>query len=177
MLDIKSKRTLLALLAEGKTFTYHCFWAGPFSQWHPAPMKVDGKFYPTAEHYMMAEKARLFNDQEAEKEIMKASGPREAKAWGRKVKNFDQNKWMNKCYDIVYAGSMAKYTQHEHLKSKLLSTGDNILVEASPKDPIWGIGLSEEHPNARNPHKWPGQNLLGFVLTNVREDLKTKEKQ
>lgn len=146
------------------------FWNGPFSQWHPAKFVVDGKEYNCAEQYMMAEKARLFGDVATEKLIMNASTPREQKALGRKVKNFNVGVWEKVAKDIVYKGNHAKFTQNRKLKEELLATVGT-LVEASPYDTIWGIGLREDDPKALSRDTWRGTNWLGEVLTKLRKDL------
>lgn len=150
-------------------FTF--FWNGPFSQWHLCKFVVDGIEYNCAEQFMMAEKARLFNDEETEKQIMETKSPREQKKLGRKVKNFDVDKWNESAKKIVYTGNKAKFTQNDYLKQKLLETRGTTLVEASPYDKIWGISLPEDDPRALNRETWKGTNWLGEVLTQLRDDL------
>jgi ribA/ribD-fused uncharacterized protein len=143
-----------------------------FSQWWPSPFIVDGTTYPTAEHWMMAQKALLFDDQEIFDLIVAANKPAIAKDLGRKVKNFEAEKWNSKAFEFVVEGNLHKFSQNEELKNFLLSTGDKILVEASPVDFIWGIGLPQEATEASDPLKWEGTNLLGFALMEVRAALK-----
>ena len=119
----------------------------------------------------MAKKAQLFNDLEAYKAIMMAEDPKEQKKIGRKVKNFDEKVWNVHAKDIVYQGNYYKFTQNKNLKNKLLSTKGTILVEASPFDRVWGIGLDKSNPLVLNRESWRGSNWLGEVLTQVREDL------
>jgi ribA/ribD-fused uncharacterized protein len=142
-----------------------------FSQWFEASFVIDGNHYSTAEHYMMAEKARLFGDEEIRSAILKSVHPKQAKDYGRKVRNFDPLLWEQQRLPIVVAGNLAKFQQNPALQSFLLGTGDRILVEASPVDKIWGIGLAADHPNATKPEKWPGLNLLGIALMEVRFQL------
>jgi ribA/ribD-fused uncharacterized protein len=129
--------------------------------------------YPTAEHYMMAEKARLFGAKEACRAILAAGDPAVAKRLGRSVTGFDDELWSAKRVEIVVRGNMAKFSQHSGLKAFLLSTGDAVLVEASPTDKVWGIGLAEDHVDAGTPSRWPGLNLLGFALMLVRTTLRS----
>lgn len=143
-----------------------------FSQWFPGKFEENGIIYKTAEHYMMAGKARLFNDPETEEEILKAGTPNQAKALGRKVKNFDPKLWDDYKYEIVTQGNLLKFSQNHKFKDFLLSTGEKILVEASPYDRIWGIGMLETDNRAENPLLWNGENLLGFALMEVRDQLK-----
>ena len=143
-----------------------------FSQWWEGnPFKVGDVTYSTAEHYMMAEKARLFGDMDSLQLILRARTPAEAKKLGRKVADFDEPTWVAARYDIVFQANLAKFTQHPQLNSFLLQTGDRVLVEASPFDRIWGIGMASSSPHAEQPEKWKGLNLLGFALMDVREHL------
>jgi len=147
------------------------FWGGPFSQWAKYRIEIKGKTYVTCEQYMMAEKARLFGDSDAEAKIMAAQNPREQKAIGRKVRNFEEARWKAACEEIVYQANLAKFSQHEELKNILLATGDKTIAEASPEDAIWGIGMAEDHPNVTEMSLW-GQNLLGKAIARVRERLR-----
>ena len=142
-----------------------------FSQWWVAPFTVDGITYKTAEHWMMAEKARLFNDSKHLEEIIKANSPMEAKQCGRKVIGFTPAKWDQHKYEIVKQGNFHKFSQHPALKSFLEDTKNRVLVEASPRDRIWGIGMSAANEKAENPLLWRGENLLGFALMEVRDQL------
>lgn len=144
------------------------------SQWWEDPFLLDGITYPTAEHWMMASKARLFGDAGAERSILAAPGPREAKALGRKVQGFDADIWRRDAYGIVVAGNLAKFAQHAGMCSYLLSTQPAVLVEASPYDGVWGIGLGPSDPKARDPLSWRGENLLGFALMEVRDRLASR---
>ena len=141
------------------------------SQWYPCQFEVDSMKYTSAEQYMMAEKARLFGDEEIRAEILNTSDPRKCKALGRKVRNFDKAVWNKEKEHIVRKGNTKKFLQNSALRSFLLSTGDKVLVEASPTDRVWGIGLGKNNPDALDPQKWRGQNLLGFALMNVRDFL------
>ncbi|MEV0404683.1 NADAR family protein [Actinoallomurus sp. NPDC050550] len=141
------------------------------SQWYPAPFTVDGVRYATAEHYMMAGKARLFGDAEAEKRVLADDDPGKAKGAGRKVRGFDEETWAEQRYGLVVAANEAKFGQSSALRGFLLGTGDRVLVEASPYDTIWGIGLSASQPEALRPAEWRGLNLLGFALMDVRAAL------
>jgi ribA/ribD-fused uncharacterized protein len=152
-------------------FTFFYRTQSPFSQWHPCFFEVEGITYQSAEQYMMHQKALLFGDEGVAQEILQAQHPREQKALGRKVKNFEAEVWNNHCKAIVYTGNYAKFTQNEHLKAELLKTAGTTLVEASPSDTIWGIGLDENDANAYSRETWRGTNWLGEILTQLREDL------
>lgn len=143
-----------------------------FSQWFPAPFTVDGRTYPTAEHWMMAEKARLFGDEAVRERIMAAKHPNDVKKLGRQVQDFEPSRWDAAKFDLVVTGNYHKFKQHETLENYLLTTGDQVLVEASPVDAIWGIGLAADHPDAAQPASWRGENLLGFALMAVRDQLR-----
>jgi ribA/ribD-fused uncharacterized protein len=124
--------------------------------------------YPTAEHFMMAEKARLFSDEEARAKILAAKSPAAAKKLGRTVRGFHEQRWDRARFDIVVAGSRAKFSQNPELGAFLAGSRDRVLVEASPVDRIWGIGLAAANPDASRPDKWRGLNLLGFALMQAR---------
>lgn len=151
-------------------FTF--FWNGPFSQWYRSLFTIDGITYNCAEQYMMHQKALMMGDTESAKEIMNAGyDPRTHKALGRKVRPFDAKLWNEKCKEVVYKGSYAKFTQNRDLWEELKATAGTTLVEASPYDKIWGIGLYEDDPRAKKRETWLGTNWLGEVLTQVRIDL------
>lgn len=123
---------------------------------------------------MMAEKARLFNDEDTLMAILNEQEPKKIKDLGRKVKNYNDKKWEAFRQDIVKRGNLAKFGQNQRLKQYLLSTGEKVLVEASPYDQIWGIGLSAQSVEAKDPNQWLGTNYLGFALEWVREQLRTQ---
>lgn len=140
-----------------------------FSQWYDCKFSVDGVEYSTAEQYMMSQKALLLGDRKIYNEIMNAGHPNEYKALGRKISGFDEKTWVQHRTDIVTRGNVAKFTQNQELKRFLISTNNRILVEASPYDTIWGIGMKSDDPKCENPDCWKGQNLLGFCLMEARD--------
>lgn len=146
-----------------------------FSQWWKSSFVVDNKHYATAEHWMMAKKAELFGDNEILDKILEAKTPAEAKKLGRKVKNFDPKIWGDNCFSIVCEGNFHKFSQHPELKEFLLNTKQRVLVEASPVDNIWGVGLAQDNDHIENPRLWKGSNLLGFALMEVRDKLRNEE--
>ena len=145
-----------------------------FSQWYDVYFEVDGEQYHTTEQYMMASKARLFGDEDTRSEIMNSYSPAEYKKLGRKVKGFDATIWDEKKLDIVVEGNKAKFGQNQDLKEFLLATDNAILVEASPYDKIWGIGLDREAALNGSVEDWDGENLLGCALMEVRDWLNDK---
>ena len=145
------------------------------SQWYMCSFAVEDVYYNCAEQYMMAEKARIFGDDDAWQQIMASYDPMTIKKLGRKVRNFNAYVWKKNCQEVVKRGNLAKFSQNLKLMEYLLGTGDKILVEASPKDTIWGIGLPEDAPEVCNPRLWQGENLLGFTLMEVRDMLRVKE--
>lgn len=144
--------------------------ASCFSQWYSAPFVVEGQRYPTEEHFMMAEKASLFGDYETKEQIIHAPNPGAAKALGRQVRGFDESVWLEHRFAIVVQANAAKFGQNAELGQFLQQTGDCILVEASPVDKVWGIGLAQDDERVHNPNQWRGLNLLGFALMHVRRD-------
>ncbi len=139
------------------------------SQWYPSEMQLDGVRFPTAEHYMMWRKARLFGDSDVERQLLADDSPAVAKQLGRRVRNFRSDLWDGHRFDVVVQGSIAKFEQNETLRRYLLGTGDRILAEASPVDNIWGIGFAASDPRAKDPLQWTGLSLLGFALMQVRD--------
>jgi hypothetical protein len=141
------------------------------SQWFPASFAGDGVRYATAEHFMMAEKARLFGDSATLGRILAAKTPAEAKKLGRSVSGFSDEVWRAHRFAIVVRASLAKFRSSTQLRSFLLATGSRVLVEASPRDRIWGIGMTAGNRDALDPEKWRGLNLLGFALMAARQEL------
>jgi ribA/ribD-fused uncharacterized protein len=144
---------------------------GCLSQWWPCSFVVDGQQFASAEHYMMWRKAMLFNDVAVATQVLAARTPAEAKALGRVVSGFSSPAWEAARLEIVVEGNLAKFGQDPSLRSYLLSTGSRVLVEASPQDRVWGIGLVESDPRAADPSAWLGLNLLGEALMEVRSRL------
>ncbi|MER6849374.1 NADAR family protein [Streptomyces flaveolus] len=180
---IDSREALLREVRAGARIKYLCFWGhrplpdgriGPscLSQWWPSPFTVDGVEYATAEHWMMAGKARLFEDAEAERRVRAAGHPAEAKKAGRLVRGFDEAVWERERFRIVVEGSVHKFASDPALRAFLLDTGDRVLVEASPVDRVWGIGLTADDEAATDPERWRGENLLGFALMVARGRLR-----
>lgn len=177
--DTRSREELIEAIAMGASPKYLFFWGHTprvpgqvdqscLSNWYPAPFTVDGVRYATTEHYMMAGKARLFGDAEMEREILDCTDPGKAKALGRKVAGFDADIWERHSFEIVVEGNLAKFTEHAGMGALLRRTGSQVIVEASPRDRIWGIGMGKNNEDSSNPSKWRGQNRLGFALMEVR---------
>ena len=150
---------------------YIFFWGGPFSQWFPCQFTIDEIDFNCAEQWMMFRKAMLFEDYDTAKSIMYQRSPKEQKKLGRSVIGYDDDKWMEVAFDIVVEGNMAKFSQSPLLYDTLKSSGDKIIVEASPYDRRWGIGLAEDAPGIEDPNNWRGDNLLGKAIMKVRAEL------
>lgn len=145
---------------------------GCLSQWWPCRFEVNAVPYTTAEQFMMASKARLFGDVRVLERILSERSPSRAKAWGRSVRPFDGQVWERHRFDVVTVASVAKFGSDGALRAHLLGTNDALLVEASPRDRIWGVGLSRDNPLVHEPAKWRGRNLLGFALVRARAILR-----
>lgn len=172
-------------MGQARPFDFLFFWGhrslsnGPvskscLSQWYLAPFEINGVCYLTAEHYMMAEKARLFQATQIERQILAEKDPHKVKSLGRRIENYEERVWSQRRFDVVLRGNIAKFSQNRELKYFLEKTGEDILVEASPVDLVWGIGLGEDHPSALDPNKWRGRNLLGFALMQARTHIRNK---
>ncbi|MCT9009720.1 NADAR family protein [Streptomyces sp. NPDC054766] len=183
---IESREALASAVKSGTPVKYLHFWghrpradgqvgSSCLSQWWPSPFVVDGVAYATAEHWMMASKARLFGDAEAERQAIGAANPALAKKAGRLVRGFDNAIWERERFEIVVEGSVHKFSAHPGLRGFLLGTGGRVLVEASPMDRVWGIGLAANDDGAFDPRRWPGENLLGFALMEARERLRAAD--
>lgn len=156
---------------ERYTFFWHEYENnGCFSNWYERPFIVDGITYYHTGQYVMAQKARLFHDDVSFERIMKTKDPRVCKRIGREVTPFVAEVWEENRYQIVRTGNVAKFEQHPDLRKLLMDTCGTTLVEASPKDSVWGIALSAEDAKRIPEEKWPGQNLLGKVLMDIRAD-------
>jgi ribA/ribD-fused uncharacterized protein len=174
--------TLRRAIRDGARPRYLYFWSHTpttrdgigkecLSQWYASEIVVDGTAFPTAEHYMMYCKAVLFGDHGVAEQVLRAPNPGAAKALGRCVRGFEETVWEQHRVKIVTDGNHAKFRQSPELQRFLLSTRGRILVEASPADRVWGIGLAADHEHASDPLQWRGLNLLGFALMLVRERL------
>lgn len=154
------------------------FWDGTYSQWEPSYFIDDhGIAYNCCEQYMMAEKARFFGDQEALAKIMATPNPRLQKAIGRLVKNFDEAAWNEVCQAVVFKGNYFKFRQNPEMLKELMETGERLIVEASPYDKIWGIGMHEDDEGIEEPTNWKGTNWLGIACMKVRDVLKSYANQ
>lgn len=159
---------------------YVFFWLdnekyGEFSNWYQREFVIDDFRYFCVEQYMMAQKAKLFHDSVRYTAILRANSPKNCKALGKQVTPFDAKVWDAVKYDIVKTGNKAKFEQNPDLMNLLLSTGDRIMAEASPKDKIWGIALDAETAKHINPEAWPGQNLLGKILMELKAEYRKEQ--
>ncbi|WP_433575049.1 NADAR family protein [Nocardia brasiliensis] len=182
-MDLRSVGDLVGATAAGEKVDYLWFWGhqperdgqpgpGCLSQWWPVRFTVDGARFESAEHYMMWGKAVLFGDTENAARVLAAPTPKDAKELGRQVRGFDSGVWRAHRFETVVRGNVAKFGQHAELAAYLLGTEDRVLVEASPVDRVWGIGLAADDPRAEDPAQWRGLNLLGFALMAARARLR-----
>ncbi len=182
-MNLVDRQSLISAMQSGASFTFRPFYGHTpredgrlsdacFSQWYRSDFEIAGVKYSTAEQYMMAEKARLFGDEEVLAKILKLVDPSPVKELGREVRGYDDAKWEARRFDAVTEGSLAKFSATPEMKAYLLSTGDEVLVEAAPRDLVWGIGFGRDNPLVREPAKWRGRNLLGFALMRARSQLR-----
>lgn len=161
-------------MANRITDTHVYFWNGEFSNFHPIKIKYNKINFYTTEQIFMWEKALYFEDKEIAQKIMVTAEPSECKRLGRQIKNFDADKWSIVSYDIMVNANYHKYSQNPILKDLLLETGDKTLVEASPFDKIWGVGLASFNDEILDEKNWRGQNLLGKALMEVRDKIRNE---
>lgn len=156
------------------------FWGNdpdkPYSQWYPSPFQQGGNVFHTAEHWMMYHKAITFHDVEAAQTILGNSDPAFAKRQGRLLKEYNDDIWNKIKYHIVRQGNVLKFSLPQ-FKPILLATGEQILVEASPFDKVWGIGLGVEDEDCANPENWKGENLLGYAIMEARDIIKLTDER
>ncbi len=186
-MKLRTREELVNYVNRGKKVKYIFFWGHRqsgkditktcFSQWYASPFKIGVHQFATAEHCMMYGKAKLFGDTEAMEKALQAKNPGAVKAVGRSVKGFENAVWDANKFDLVVKANLAKFSSNEDLRAFLVNTGKRVLVEASPHDKIWGIGLTEDNDAALNPNLWKGENLLGFALMEVRDRLAKESKR
>lgn len=169
------------LYSEGGAIDYIFFWGHQpkkngkigkscFSQWWKSDFtNSEGVVFSTAQKWMMFKKAELFKDHTILNKILAHNDPKEIKSLGRQIKGFDQKNWDQKKYGLVLEASLLKFAQNDALKEFLINTSDSVIVEASPYDKIWGIGMKSDEENVNNPNYWKGENLLGFALMEARD--------
>jgi ribA/ribD-fused uncharacterized protein len=175
--------SLIAAVERGEEFRFRCFWGhrpskdgrltdAVFSQWWACRFEADGVSYTSAEQRMMAEKARLFGDEATLAQILANDDPGICKGLGRKISGYDDAAWAAVRFGVVVGTNISKFGQNPALRAYLLASGNDILVEASPVDGIWGIGLAAGDPRVFNAREWQGENLLGFALVAARAALR-----
>ncbi len=163
------------------------FWGStsPFSQWYPCKFTVTFKSeytgetiitFGSAEQWMMYRKAQTFGDLDKAKAILKEKSPLKIKQLGRRVKNFDEKQWDAEKYEIVRQGNIYKFSQNPELKKALLDTKNKYIMEASPYDKVWGVGMGAKNKNIYDTDKWKGQNLLGKAIVSTRAYIQKMEK-
>ena len=149
---------------------------GFLSNWYLSDFTVDGVSFSSMEQYMMYQKAVVFKDKDIASKILKTDDVERIKEYGRQVSNYDDTVWNDVRQIVIYKGLLGKFKQNEELKKELLDTGDDILAECAVSDKIWGIGLSMKDSNKNDIKAWRGQNLLGFALMLVRDELRKSDK-
>lgn len=178
--DVKPKRKVIKAKVEKELPESVLFFSGNaaldenkyLSNMYEAPIQVDGITFPTVEHYFQWSKAKMFGDAEMEKKILKTPSPKSVKTFGKKVKDFKEEEWTAKKDNVMRIAVKAKFTQHPELRKKLQETGDKRIGEANPRDKYWGIGTGADTSKAKDPSKWPGKNVLGKILEEIRTELK-----
>ena len=156
-----------------KTKTHLYFWGSEYSQWFKKDgiIQEDGVKYSSAEQYMMAKKAELFKDLSIKEEILKYSNPNKIKKLGRKISNFNEKIWDDNKIEIVTQGNFLKFSQNKELNDLLIMDKELIIVEASPVDKIWGIGLHFDDNLVLEEKNWNGENLLGICIMKARKKI------
>lgn len=144
---------------------------GFLSNWYLSDFCLEGIRFSSMEQWMMYQKAKCFHDEEIAKKILETQDVAKIKDLGRQVSGYEDHVWNGVRQIIIYEGLIAKFSQNEELKQALLETKGAILAECAVKDQIWGIGLSMTDPKCLDLKQWRGQNLLGYALMRVRDQL------
>lgn len=172
----KARSEMLVNIPLGEEYYFFYGSNSPFSQWYRSDFSIDGIHFSCAEQYMMYKKALLFDDDATANAIINSGyNPRQNKEQGRLIRGFNSDKWDKKKESIVRTGNYYKFLQNQEILTSLLETAPKILVEASPSDTVWGIGLSLDDPNRFHEYLWRGSNLLGYTLTSLRDELATMQ--
>ncbi len=145
---------------------------GFMSNWYKSDFYAEGHWFSSVEQYLMYHKALLFSDSVTAELILNDSSPAAIQQLGRKVTPYNDKVWDSHCQIILYRALGYKFTQNTDLRLKLLATGNSTLVEGTKTDKRFANGLTRDDPDRYNISKWPGRNLLGFTLMEVRDDLK-----
>lgn len=171
--DLMTVEELRERYNQGEHFDFNFFFTSRdcLSNWYEASFVVDGVYYWCTEQYMMAKKAELFGDTLIQQKIMESTRQDRIKKLGRMTSWFDEDLWNAHKIGIVFDGNYAKFTMNPDLKQYMINQKGKVLVEASPYDKIWGVGLDKTDPAIRNPNNWRGQNCLGFTLMAVRDKI------
>lgn len=159
---------------DGEQLKFEIFYEGDFSQFEKSNFIIKNIEYFCVEHYLLVNRARLFKDKEMLEKIMESKSIRQAKLFGKKIRNFNQEEWDKHKLNMSYVANLCKFQQDEVLKFKLLETENSILVNADAYDDVWGIGKKITELDIKNPHSWKGENYLGFILMKIREDFRNK---
>uniref|UniRef100_A0A1I8A8E9 DUF1768 domain-containing protein n=1 Tax=Steinernema glaseri TaxID=37863 RepID=A0A1I8A8E9_9BILA len=158
--------------SDGTLYTLFFNGSSCFSNFYPCErLEIDGIEYKCTEQYYAHQKAEMFGDEKAAYDILSASHPSEMKRIGRRVKEFKLSEWHEICIEVMAVANMNKFLQNEDLLVELLKTAGSELVECSPNDPFWGIGLAIDDPNVADRSRWRGANWLGQILTKIRDCL------
>lgn len=145
---------------------------GYLSNWYSSPFDLDGIHFTSAEQYIMYKKCVLFGDQISADAILATDDTSVQQKIGRKAKGYNEDVWAGMRQLIAVRGLLAKFSQNEDLKQKLLETGDAWLVECAHSDTIWACGIRLNEDERFDTSKWRGQNLLGFALMEARSILR-----
>ena len=149
---------------------------GCFSNWYPAKFNYAGNHFGNVGQFVMYHKAMLFNEEDWAEMIMLTSDPQKCNKIGSlPFKHFDSDLWDEQSRIILKRGVKAKFSQNVMLRNVLLGTGNALLALCSPYDKKWGTGIGIDNPDYRRVDKWTGENLLGTILMEVRDELRHED--
>ena len=145
----------------------------PFSNFHPAPFTLNGKLYPTSEHYIQEACALYFNDKTSAQRILNAKTPLDAKKIGSEIVGFNQDRWVKVAKNLVKPGISEKFHTHQNLGKVLLAT-ENMTIAKATFDKFWGTGIAIHEPHSANKEKWHGVGILGEILMEIHDELQKR---
>jgi ribA/ribD-fused uncharacterized protein len=164
-----NKQELLKNLSEGGQCSYTGFETGPLTMGYPAEIKNHWHVFKNAEQYFQYRKAAFFGDKETVEKILNTESIVELKKLGLNIKGFHKHAWDNIEDTLLYISNYLKFIQNPDLNKILENTCRDILVHLNPADLHRGSGLSVDDPRVDDPFQWPGENILGFTLMEIRD--------
>ncbi|VTU42571.1 MULTISPECIES: NADAR family protein [unclassified Variovorax] len=154
------------------------FWGAqsPLSNWNIGKFTSRGIDFNCSEQLMMYRKAELFGDATSMAAILVEPDPREQKALGRAVSGFVKPIWDAASEAVLFEGLFDKFTQVASAHGVLMASEEKLIIEASPTDRLYGVGLAAYDPRILDTETWRGANRLGYLLMRVRSAIRSAQR-